>query len=385
MKKLLFSAILFFAISMNGQTVALTGGFNSWQENPTATMFTTTNQINYTLSNFILTAGSDVKFTNGTWASAVGCSGTCFPSGTGTTSGGNIAIPAGNYTVTFNNNTKAYTFTAAVFNTINISGTAVGASPIVLETANGTNYSARAINLLSGNLVINQTSSPATSWSGTTFPSGTATTGSTGIPVTAGRYNLSFNRTTGAYSFNPVIITLIGDGVGGFANANDVPLTTTNGVNYTLSSVTIVSTGGSSIVKFRENNDWNVQIGNTNWPSGVGQGTNNDPNIPAVPGTYSVSVNRMTRAYSFTVLSNDNFEKYNFDFFPNPTTNVWNFKSFTNVLNSITVVDALGKIVITANPDTLEATIDASSLAAGVYFARVTSDNKTQTVKLVRN
>ena len=385
MKKILLLAMFFIAISMTGQTVALTGTFIGWPENPTTTLFSTSNNIDYTLNNFVLNTNTELKFTNGTWPSALGCAGTCFPSGVGSTSGANIAVPAGNYTVTFNNNTKAYTFTAAVYNTINITGTAVGATPIVLQTSNGINYSGRAIDLLSGNLVVNQTAPSAISWSGTAFPSGTATNGTTGIAVPAGRYNLTFNRNTGEYSFSPVIFTLIGSGVGGWDATNELTLTTTNGINYTLPSVTIAVNGGSTDVKFRENNGWEYQIGNVNWPSGTGVGSSNDPNIVAVPGTYSVALNRMTKAYAFTVLSNDNFVKYNFDFYPNPTNNVWNFKSITNVLNAISVVDALGKTVINVTPNTLETTIDASSLSAGVYFAKVTSDNKTQTVKLVKN
>jgi hypothetical protein len=385
MKKLLLLAVLFIAISMSGQTVALTGNFAGWAENPTNMLFATTNNINYTLNNFVLNVGSEVKFTNGTWGSSVGCSGACFPSGTGTGAGANIAVPAGNYTVTFNNTTKAYSFTAAIFNTLNITGTAVGATPIILQTSDGVSYSARAIELLTGNLLLNQTAPSAITWSGTAFPAGTAVAGTAGIPVVAGKYNLAFNRTTGAYSFSPVIFTLIGSGVGGWDNASERLLTTTNGVNYSLASVTIAVNGGNADVKFRENNDWLFQIGNPAWPTGTGAGTGNDPNIVAVPGTYSVTLNRMTRAYAFTVLSNDNFVKYNFDFYPNPTNNVWNFRSVTNVLNAISVVDALGKTVINITPNSLETTINASSLSSGVYFARVTSDNKTQTVKLVKN
>lgn len=387
MKKTLLFAILLIVSFSNAQTVALTGDFNGWQQNPTDMLFSTTDNINYTRNNFVFANASDVKFTNGTWASSQGCSGSCFPSGTG---GGefssNISVPAGTYNVTYNNNTKVYNFASLVtFNSLNISGTALGGNPFALVTSDGTNYSARAINLVNGNLVVNQTAPTATTWSGTTFPTGTATTGTAGIPVQAGRYNISFNRTTGAYSFNPVIFTIIGNGVGGFNDSNEIALTTTDGINYSLSNVTIVVTNGNSEVKFRENNSWSFQIGNTTWPGGTGNGSNNDPNIPAVPGTYSITLNRMTRVYNFSTLSNENFSKYNFDFYPNPTTNVWNFKSAGNVINSIIVIDALGKTVINTNPNALETTIDASSLSSGIYFAKVTSDGKVQSVKLIKN
>jgi hypothetical protein len=391
MKKILLSAIFFIALSMNAQPVnmsiigAAAGGWCDTCDLP----MTSTDNTNYVRNNVTLTAGQMKFRETGVWNNnQMGTSAQPgFPSGTAVANGGQdiIATP-GTYNVTLNRITGVYNFVSTVtFNTVNMSGTAVGSNPLSLVTTNGTNYFAMAVNLNAGNLVINQTTPSAITWSGTTFPSGTATTGTAGIPVAAGRYNINFNRTTGEYSFNPVIFTIIGNGVGGWADSNEIPLTTTNGVNYSLPSVTIVATGGNSEVKFRENNGWVVQIGSAAWPTGTGAGSGNDPNILAVPGTYSVALNRMTRQYSFTTLSNDNFVKYNFDFYPNPTNNVWNFKSVTNTLASITIVDALGKVVLTSTPNALEAIVDASSLTAGVYFAKVTSGDKTQSVKLVKN
>jgi len=388
MKKLLLSAIFFIAISMNGQiTMGLIGdGAGGWCDTCDLVLSSTDNT-NYTRSNVVLTTGQ-LKFRQiiggvGTWNSnEVGTpTQPGFPSGTGTVGGGSNIIPnPGTYNVSLNRGTGVYSFTSVVtFNSLNISGTAVGSNPINLSTTNGTDYSVRAINLTTGNLVLNQTSPTATTWSGTTFPAGTAVAGTTGIPVVAGRYNLAFNRSNGAYSFVPVIYTVIGSGVGGWADSNDIALTTSNGVNYTRPSITLVA----GDIKFRENNTWSVNIGGTSFPSGTG--ILGDPNIAVTAGTYSVAFNRLDRVYNFTVLSNDNFVKYNFDFYPNPTNNVWNFRSVTNVLSAISVVDALGKTVINVTPNSLETTIDASSLSSGVYFARVTSDNKTQTVKLVKN
>lgn len=395
MKKILLSAIFLIALSINAQPVSMgiigeaVGGWNDANEKA----MTSTDNINYTINNLTMFNGQCKFRTFGTWSSII-IGATANPNFPGPITGVNgndpnseINAVAGRYNVTLNRNTRVYTFTALeVFNVINISGTAVGANPISLSAnSDGINYFARGVNLSTGNLLINQTAPTATTWSGTTFPSGTASTGTAGIPVTAGRYNILFNRTTGAYGFNPVIFTIIGNGVGGFNDSNEIPLTTTNGINYSLASVTIAVTNGNSEVKFRENNNWNVQIGQIDWPGGTGVGSNNDPNIRAVPGTYSVALNRLTRVYSFATLSNENFTKYNFDFYPNPTTNVWNFKSAGNVINSIIVIDALGKTVINTNPNALETTIDASSLSSGIYFAKVTSDGKAQSVKLIKN
>ena len=390
--KLLF-LVAFFAISATSiaQTVNMSimgdaaGGWCDTCDLP----MTSTDNTNYVRNNVTLTAGIMKFRETGVWnGNQMGTSmQPGFPSGTAVLNGGSdIVANPGTYNVTLNRITGVYNFVSTVtYNTVNMSGTAVGSGPLTLVTTNGTNYFAKAINLVSGNLLINQTTPSAITWSGTAFPAGTASVGTAGIPVVAGRYNIDFNRTTGAYSFSPVIFSLIGNGVGGYNNSNDINMTTTNGVNYSLASVTIAVNNGNAEVKFRENNGWVLQIGDNAWPTGTGAGTGNDPNILAVPGTYSVTLNRMTRAYAFTTLSNDNFVKYNFDFYPNPTNNVWNFKSVTNTLTSITVVDALGKVVLNSTPNALEATVDASSLSAGVYFAKVTSDNKTQSVKLIKN
>ena len=380
-----FSASYAQTVTM-GMIGAAAGGWCDTCDTP----MTSTDNTNYTRLNVTLSNG-EMKFREvGVWnANQVSAPATGgFPSGTGQVGNGNfpnITAVAGVYNVSLNRITGVYSFTSTVtYNSLNMSGTAVGSTPLNLSTSNGTNYFARGVNLVAGNLVINQTAPTATTWSGTTFPSGTATTGTTGIPVAAGRYNIAFNRTTGAYSFNPVIFTIIGAGVGGWNDSNEIPLTSTDGVNYTLNSVTIAANGGSSDVKFRENNGWAFQIGSIAWPSGTGQGTNNDINIPAVAGTYSVTMNRLTRQYSFATLSNENFVKYNFDFYPNPTTSVWNFKTATNVLEAITVVDAVGKTVIDLRPNALETTVDASSLSSGIYFAKVVSDGKSQAVKLIK-
>jgi len=135
MKKLLLSAILFIAISMNGQTMALTGSFINWPQSPTTTLFATTDNVNYTLSNFTLANNSDVKFTQGTWATSGGCTtpGICFPNGTTdlTDKGANIAVPAGVYNVAINRTTGVYSFAAVAFNAINVSGSCGSVSSCV--------------------------------------------------------------------------------------------------------------------------------------------------------------------------------------------------------------------------------------------------------------
>ncbi|MDB9960984.1 T9SS type A sorting domain-containing protein [Oceanihabitans sp.] len=83
-------------------------------------------------------------------------------------------------------------------------------------------------------------------------------------------------------------------------------------------------------------------------------------------------------------LSVDEFSLDNISVYPNPTLNVWNVKTSAQTINSIQVFDILGKQVLTLNPNTQDAVIDASTLNSGLYFAKVNSDAGTQTLKLVR-
>ena len=83
------------------------------------------------------------------------------------------------------------------------------------------------------------------------------------------------------------------------------------------------------------------------------------------------------------VLSTDEFKTNEFNVFPNPTNNNWNVKSTQNI-NSIQVYDVLGKQVLTLNPNTQDAIINASTLHSGIYFARINSNAGTKTLKLVK-
>jgi hypothetical protein len=54
-------------------------------------------------------------------------------------------------------------------------------------------------------------------------------------------------------------------------------------------------------------------------------------------------------------------------------------------LVTITVFDILGKQVININPNGEEAVIDASNLKDGLYLAKISTVNGSQTVKLIKN
>lgn len=91
-------------------------------------------------------------------------------------------------------------------------------------------------------------------------------------------------------------ISIIGDATpGGWTT--DTDLTTTDGISYSLSGVTLTSGG----LKFREGHAWNYPTlknwGGTTFPNGTG--VLNGGNIPVQAGNYNVTININTGEYSF--------------------------------------------------------------------------------------
>jgi len=82
-------------------------------------------------------------------------------------------------------------------------------------------------------------------------------------------------------------------------------------------------------------------------------------------------------------LSTEEFSTTNFKVFPNPTANVWKVESNT-IISSIAVYDILGKQVSTLTPNESNVEINATTLKAGIYFAKIEGETGTKTIKLIR-
>jgi hypothetical protein len=263
----------------------------------------TSDGITYTLSNFPLATGR-VKFRqDDMWCFNWG--GISFPSGSGMFYGPDIIVTnPGYYDIVFNRITGDYIFTC-IGNCspyIGIIGTAVPPNfdtgpDVDMITNDGIVYTLQAYNFTDGLAKFRQDDSWAMNWGNTTFPTGTAILNGTGndIPVAAGKYTVTFNIVTGDYSFSFPSIGILGSALNGWTD--DIDLTTTDGVNYTLSSYPF--TDGE--VKFRQGNEWYVNWGGYTFPSGYGW--QDGPNIPIPAGTYDVRFNSETGEYLFTATS----------------------------------------------------------------------------------
>ena len=250
---------------------------------------------------------SDVKFrVLGDWGTNWGSAD--FPTGTGTPDGANVQAPIGTYKVTFNCSTGEYSFetTCPALGMIG-EFTSWGADQEMTRDADNPNLYTTIVNLdvdsdANGfsDVKFRVLGDWGTNWGSADFPAGTGTPNGANILAPIGNYFVTFNCSTGEYSF----VAACGEVsmIGAFNGWNgDVEMTRSAADPNEWSLFR--SWNIDSQVKFRQNKDWTVNWGNSTWPTGIA--TDNGPNIPLVAGKYDVSFNCATGAYGFT--SNDSY------------------------------------------------------------------------------
>ena len=350
---------------------------------------TTTDGVNWTIENITL-VGGPVKFrANNEWGGGGREWAGAFPTAVGTTSGDIPAI-AGTYTITLNTFTGVYSFTGGPpIAVVKLVGTASANEATTMITIDGTIYKVTST-FTEGTL---QFDIDGVLVGGSGYPSGTATSDTEFIPVPAGTYTIALDLSTGFYVFKFPVISITGSAVGGWGV--DTDLTTTDGDSYSINNLTV--TDGE--VRFRQDNNWLISWGDSTSSTGsifVTAGTYDITFTPS--GTYVFGRgtakgiwtfrDSVTKALVFTnnpALSSKGFNSANFKVFPNPTQNVWNFVSASERIESVKIVDVLGKNVITVSPKANTVSLDATSLTKGIYFAKIATAKATETIKLMKN
>jgi hypothetical protein len=372
MKKLFtFLTILFITMSSRAQVVSMIGDFSGWSD----VAMTSADNVNWTVTNQLFAVAGGVKFRqDAAWSVNWGAAD--FPAGTGTQDGSNIPVPAGNYDVAFNSSTGAYTFTpvASSFDAIGFNGgfNSFG-TPEALVSADGEQYGKSDFYFnAAGVKFVNSTTNQT--FGGTMFPMGAAVLNGPEIPLTAGFYNVAFDKTIPGYAFQQVPVSLIGD-FSTPAFGVDVDMVSTDGgVNFTLNGFNIPTDG---VLKFRANASWTTNWGGTGFPTGTATLSAGDLAVTA--GTYDVSFNRITGAFSFETASLTENQLVKVSVSPNPANEVVNFnidaENFT-----ITLVDMAGKVVATSTSNDM----NISSLNNGLYTYLVNTANGVATGKLIK-
>lgn len=324
-------------------------------------------------------------------------SGNGWPSGTGTNAGSStdikIGVVAGTYTVKFNSSTLEYSFEGGPpIPVVKLVGTAVFDGTANIAPTSPTTFQS-ILTLLDGDAAFEV---DGVLLSDGEFPYGLASEGVEYplIPVIAGKWIVKYDYETSEYSFDVApndawAITGSALKTFGYDWGTDLLLETTDGITYTSSAPISMEAGG---FKFRIAGNWDSAKGcdasDDNqtgfFPTGLPGGKN--INVTAEQaGSYSVTFNANTGEYSFTTLSTKGFSSANFKVSPNPTTNNWNFTTANDSIESIQILDVLGKKVMSISPKSNTANVDASALTRGIYFAKVATAKATQTLKLIKN
>lgn len=82
-------------------------------------------------------------------------------------------------------------------------------------------------------------------------------------------------------------------------------------------------------------------------------------------------------------LGNSSFDSTNFSYYPNPVENTLNL-SCNQEISSVEVYNLLGQKVSSNIIDANEAQVDLSNLSKGAYMVRVTANNQSKTIKIIK-
>ena len=254
-----------------------------------------------------------------------------------------------------------------------------------MTSTDGVNYKIDKLACTVGAAKFRQNNDWGVNWGNAAFPSGTGTQGGDNIAITtAGTYDVTFNRVTGAYNFSFPTIALVGGATptgwptGAAGEVDATVLTTTDGVTYTVSNVALTA----SECKFRANNGWTVNWGNPAFPSGTA--TQGGANIVVTTaGNYDVTLNRVTGAYNFTTtMSVNQFGETSFSLVPNPTKGMFTINAD---VTKAEIFNLTGQLVKTFNNAAANESLSISELNQGIYFVKVTDLNLNEkTIKLIK-
>ncbi|MBN1599628.1 MAG: SusF/SusE family outer membrane protein [Bacteroidales bacterium] len=158
------------------------------------------------------------------------------------------------------------------------------------------------LRLTAGEVKFRANNSWDVNWGGSDYPIGIAVPDGPNIAIpTEGYYTIDFNSQTGEYSFallSPTVYTTVGI-IGsatplGWDASTPMVQDAVDPHIWTLDDVELIA----GELKFRANDSWDVNWGNTDFPSGIAY--LNGPNIPVPASSYNITFNDVTGRYNIT-------------------------------------------------------------------------------------
>ena len=112
-----------------------------------------------------------------------------------------------------------------------------------------------------------------------------------------------------------------------------------------------------------------------------------NPNLGWAGGFSSADPLTPAGIFKFTgTLGTQSFENTTkFKVFPNPATSTVTISAIDVDSYKLSVTDLTGKVVMTKSLNGIENTLDISALSTGAYFFKLSSDNKKEVIKILKN
>ncbi|MBP6235196.1 MAG: SusF/SusE family outer membrane protein [Saprospiraceae bacterium] len=301
---LILLSALCMTFVMNAQVTSVaiigSGTAGGWDTETPMELADDTLQLYYLKVN--LTA-NEVKFrANNAWAINWGA--VDFPLGTGVQGGPNIPVAvAGEYEILFSAITGEYFFYYESPIGIIGSATPFGWDEDInlFPNATDTNKYFITLPLIQGAAKFRKDDLWATNWGSENFPSGIGTQDGKDIPIpNAGKYSITFDKSTGEYDFQELIdfksIGIIGSATAGGWD-NETPLTRDGG-NADVWKGTVNIKEGE--FKFRADSAWTISWGGGTFPSDTASLTGGNIAVTAdQAGDYLVTFNTKSLIYNF--------------------------------------------------------------------------------------
>jgi len=258
--------------------------------------------------------------------------------------------------------------------------TAAGTQTIVLAALNGTSFSTpvtKTIDVMPYPTMTVTSSSPVVCTTGSAVITATGAATYSWMPGGAITNTIAATNVTANVTYS-----VVGTGTNGCAWTKTV---TQWVANLAITSSTNMLCSGSSATL-------NAGYGTTySWSPGS-QTTQVIVVSPTVNTTYTVAnagcsltstfTQSVTTCVGITELSAD---ARSFGLYPNPATNAVTIEFNNNSVKNISLLDLTGRVVLSTSVSDEKTTLNIASLAKGIYYVRIQSNNKVEVAKIVKD